>query len=209
LSRWLPHSDCSVGPEHTHPQRRTAEAPPALFIDRDGCLIAERHYLSDPDAVELLPGVTAALRRARRAGYLLLGVSNQSGIGRGRFTEEELAAVMERLHSRLAREGAGLDAYYYCPHDPAAGCRCRKPATGLLEEAAQSFVWNPVLSWTIGDKIADVDLGLAAGLGGILVRSGYGRAQEAELGARKDRDDVLVVDNLAAAVAEVLARGPA
>jgi histidinol-phosphate phosphatase family protein len=202
MSLWLP------------PARRddtgsvaTGEPRPALFLDRDGCLIEERHYLADPAAVTLLPGVGDALRRARTAGYLLIAVSNQSGLGRGRFTIAELEAVMARCDELLVAAGAGLDAYFYCPHAPADHCPCRKPALGLLAEAARRFAWDPRRSWVIGDKQSDVDLGIRAGIGALLVRTGYGSAEERRLAGRSARDAVTVVDDLSAAVAGILAGG--
>ena len=180
-------------------------ARPALFLDRDGCLIEERHYLSDPEQVVLIPGVTTALRRAREAGFLLIGVSNQSGIGRGKIDEHQLDAVMSRLSDLLAAADAALDAFFYCPHAPRDRCDCRKPAPGLLEEASAQFAWDRATSWVIGDKLSDVDLALGAGLAAALVRTGYGRAEEAVWRARDATGGrVLVADDLAAAVSAIL-----
>jgi histidinol-phosphate phosphatase family protein len=176
-------------------------AGPVLFLDRDGVIIVEKDYLDDPAGVVLLPGVPAALRRARSAGYLLVGVSNQSGLGRGRFDVDQFDAVMRRLDALLEAAGCPLDGFYYCPHAPADGCRCRKPRPGLLEEAATGFAYDPTRSWVIGDKVSDVDLALAAGMGAVLVRTGHGRAQEDALAGRS----ALVVDDLPAAVRAILA----
>ena len=187
--------------------RRTPPPPgsPALFLDRDGVLIVEKDYLDDPAGVELVPGVPEALRRAREAGYLLVGVSNQSGLGRGRFTAEQFAAVMRRLDQLLEASGAPLDDFYYCPHAPGDGCRCRKPLPGMLEEAAEHHAWDVSGSWLVGDKLSDVDLALAAGLRPVLVQTGYGREQADRLG---DRAGVLVADDLPAAVAAMLGEAP-
>jgi D-glycero-D-manno-heptose 1,7-bisphosphate phosphatase len=174
---------------------------PALFLDRDGVLIVEKDYLCDPDEVQLVPGVPEALRRAREAGYLLVGVSNQSGLGRGRFTAEQFTAVMHRLDDLLAAAGAPLDDFYYCPHAPVDGCRCRKPLPGLLEEAARHHAWDGSRSWMVGDKLSDVDLALGAGLRPALVRTGYGDEQAGRLG---DRGGVLVADDLPAVVAAIV-----
>ena len=179
---------------------------PALFLDRDGVLVEEKDYLCDPESVRLIPGVTGALARARAAGYFLIGVSNQSGLGRGRFTSDQFAAVMARMTVLLRETDGGLDDFYYCPHGPDDGCRCRKPARGLLDEAAQHHRWDDGRSWVIGDKISDVDLALDASLRPALVRTGYGREQELRLGARRG---VLVADDLAAAVDVILAEGSA
>ncbi|HOX26545.1 MAG TPA: HAD family hydrolase [Candidatus Krumholzibacteria bacterium] len=175
---------------------------PALFVDRDGVIVVERDYLGDPAQLLLVPGATSALRAARAAGFLLVGVSNQSGLGRGRITHAQFAAVMRRFEDVLAAEDCLLDGFFYCPHAPGDGCRCRKPAPGLLEEAAEVFAWDPTRSWIVGDKVSDVDLALAAGLRPALVRTGYGRVEETRLGERRP---VLVADDLAAVVAAILA----
>lgn len=192
-------------PETSSDQPRAAPGP-VLFVDRDGVLMVEKDYVCDPDAVELVPGVAAALRRARAAGFRIVGLSNQSGLGRGLFGGEQFTAVMHRLDALLVAEGCSLDGFFYCPHAPDAGCRCRKPAPGLLEEAAALHPWDPERSWLVGDKISDVDLALGSGLQPILVRTGHGREQEKGLG---ERAGVLVVDDLPAAVDRILAEeGP-
>lgn len=183
---------------------------PALFLDRDGVVIADKDYLADPDGVELVPGVPDALRRAAAEGYALIGLSNQSGLGRGRFGPAELAAVMTRVDAELARHGVALDAMYYCPHAPADGCRCRKPGPGLLEEASVSFAWDVSRSWVIGDKASDVELGRRHGLGAVLVGTGYGNDERARVEAARPGDGrVLFAPDLAAAVELVLAANPA
>ncbi len=179
---------------------------PALFLDRDGVLIVDRDYLADPDGVELMPGVGPALARAAAAGWLLIGLSNQSGFGRGRFGQAALDAVMARVDAELAAQGVTLDAMYYCPHAPQDGCRCRKPGPGLLEEAAISFRWDPARSWVIGDKASDVELGRRHGLGGLLVATGYGASEAAAVAARWPGDArVRLAKDLAAAVAMAMA----
>jgi len=183
------------------------EAPPTLFLDRDGVVVRDKDYLSDPAEVEILPGVAEAMIRARQAGFQLIGVSNQSGIGRGYFGVAELRAVMARLTSDLKAAGAWLDGFYYCPHAPDDKCSCRKPGVGLLTEAAGDFRWDPALSWVIGDKSSDVGLGLAAGLGAALVRTGYGATQEAVVTRRwPGASRLIVADDLASAVSAILDR---
>jgi len=178
---------------------------PVLFLDRDGVVVIDRNYLADPAEVELNPGAARAMVRASRAGFLLVGVSNQSGLGRGLFTVDDLAGVMTRMEALLAAAGTGFDAFYYCPHAPGDGCGCRKPGTGLLDEAAARFDWDPASSWVVGDKADDVGLALAAGLGAILVRTGHGLDQEAVVTARwPGLPGIHVVDDLAAAVDLVL-----
>jgi len=112
---------------------------PTLFLDRDGVVIRDRNYLANPAEVELLPGLAKAMVRARAAGWQLIGVSNQSGLGRGYFSADDFAAVMTRLDDELAEEKAYFDGFFYCPHAPAAECQCRKPRLGMLTEAALDF----------------------------------------------------------------------
>lgn len=187
----------------------TALAPaPVLFLDRDGVVIEDRHYLADPEGVVLVAGAADAMRTAHAAGFRVVGVSNQSGLGRGRFGPGEFAAVMERLEQLLASEGAAFDAFHYCPHGPDDGCRCRKPAPGLLEEAALRVPFDPARSWVIGDKASDVALALGAGLGAVLVHTGYGAGASAGVQARWGGEPrVLQAPDLPAAIAAILARG--
>lgn len=185
--------------------RRDATPRPTLFLDRDGVIVVEKDYLSDPDKVELVPGVASALARARAAGWQLVGVSNQSGIGRGRFGVEDLDRVMKRLSAIMDSAGCPLDAFFYCPHAPGHGCRCRKPGPGLLDEAAAELAWDPARTWVIGDKVSDIDLALNHGLRAILVRTGHGVEQEGCLGGRSG---VVVVDGLPAAVDFILEQDP-
>lgn len=184
-----------------------AEGRPVLFLDRDGVIIRDRHYLSDPDLVELIPGVPEAMIKAREAGFLLVGVSNQSGIGRGRFTEADFVAVMTRLDEMQAATQAPFDGFFYCPHGPDQNCSCRKPLPGMLDECSQKCSWQAPGSWVIGDKMSDVQLGRRAGLGSALVRTGYGREQEEKVRAAHGNDpDVFVADDLNSAVHEILQR---
>ncbi len=199
MSLWLPGRGLVPLP----PAPAGGRARPVLFLDRDGVLIEDLHYLREPARVRLERGAADALRRARAAGYDLVGLSNQSGIGRGLYTEEEFAAVQRRVDDLLSADGIALDALFYCPHAPAAGCRCRKPGPGLLEEAALLFTWLPALCWLIGDKRSDLQLARAAGLRACLVRTGKGAAAERELaGGEAD----LVAEDLAAAVPLILER---
>ncbi len=184
----------------------TGTAGPVLFLDRDGVVITDRNYLADPDEVALVPGAAAAMVRARAAGFALVGVSNQSGLGRGLFGEAEFTAVMQRLEALLAAAGTSFDAFYYCPHAPGQDCRCRKPLPGLLEEAAHRLPWVAELSWVVGDKASDVALARDAGLGAVLVHTGYGAGEAAVVRARWGDDPrVLQAADLPGAVAAILA----
>jgi D-glycero-D-manno-heptose 1,7-bisphosphate phosphatase len=153
---------------------------PCVFFDRDGTLIEERNYLADPGGVVLLPGAAEAVRRAREAGFLAVVLTNQSGVGRGYFTMNEVEAVHRRLRELLAAEGAELDGIYVCPHAPEAGCNCRKPRTGLVQQAARELDVDIPRSWVIGDKAADLELARNAGMRAALVETGYGASATEE-----------------------------
>jgi len=147
---------------------------PCVFFDRDGTLIEERNYLADPGGVVLLPGAADAVRRAREAGYLAVILTNQSGVGRGYFTLNEVEAVNRRLRELLAAGRGALDGIYVCPHAPEEDCPCRKPRTGLVEQAARELEIDLSGSWVVGDKAADVELARNAGMRAVLVETGYG-----------------------------------
>jgi histidinol-phosphate phosphatase family protein len=202
MSLWLPAQAqrADAGPPASE------SALPILFLDRDGVIITERHYLRDPAAAELISGAGDALLRARERGFRLVGVSNQSGIGRGLYSEEDFRAVQQRVDELLAAAGVWLDALYYCPHAPEEKCACRKPAPGLLQEAATRFEWSTENSWLVGDKAADMEMALAADLGAIMVETGYGREQKLRL---NEPARVTIVPDLSAAVAHILGGGQA
>ena len=149
-----------------------------ILLDRDGTLIVEKDYLSDPAGVELIPGAGAALKRLKDAGHKLALISNQSGIARGYFTLEDHARVQARLVKVLAEEGVALDGLYYCPHGPEDGCDCRKPRTGMLEQASHELGMPLTEAVVIGDKEADLEAGKRVGATRLLVRTGYGRTLE-------------------------------
>jgi len=175
---------------------------PAAFLDRDGTLIAEAHYLADPERVRLVPGAAEALLRLRDAGYALVVVTNQSGIARGLYTEADFRAVQARLDALLEADGVRLDAVYHCPHHPdwTGPCDCRKPGTGLFVRAARELGVDPAASVYIGDRLKDVLPARVLGGRGILVRTGYGAEQ-----ARDAPADIAVAADLSAAVARILA----
>lgn len=150
---------------------------PAAFLDRDGTILVERHYLSDPEQVELIPGAVEGIRRLQQAGYALVLVTNQSGIGRGLFTKAEYLAVQERLEQLLEREGVHLDGVYCCPHAPGQDCECRKPGLELFRRAAAELGLDLATSVYIGDRLRDVVPAAAFGGRGILVRTGYGESE--------------------------------
>lgn len=150
----------------------------AVILDRDGTLIAEKHYLHNPQEVEILPGVVEGLTLLRQHGYRLIMATNQAGVGRGYFSVDEMHAVNGRLQALLAEKGIKLDAVYYCPHAPDELCRCRKPASGMLEQAAREWGILFESSFVIGDKESDILFGKLAGMNTVLVRTGYGAETE-------------------------------
>ena len=163
---------------------------PAVFLDRDGTLIEDPGYLGDPDQVVVLPGVPGALRRLRGAGFALGVVSNQAGVARGLFTEEDVRAVNDRLQALLAVEGGPVDGWYWCTHHPAFSgpCACRKPGTELLERAARDLSLDLERSWMVGDHPTDVEAGIRAGGRGILVLTGHGGHGDVPPGTPVARD---------------------
>jgi D-glycero-D-manno-heptose 1,7-bisphosphate phosphatase len=149
------------------------ELRPAVFLDRDGTLIHDRNYLADPAGVELFTGAAEAVARLNRAGFFVALVTNQSGIGRGYFTEAQYQAVHQRLVALLAAEGARLDAVYHCPlapdaPDPGA---MRKPGAGMFLRAAREHGLDLARSWLVGDRLRDVSPAAELGARALLVRS--------------------------------------
>lgn len=155
-----------------------------VFLDRDGTVIVERHYLHDPAGVELLPGAAEGLRRMQALGLWLVLVTNQSGVGRGYFGRDAVERVHGRLLELLEHEGVDLDAIYLCPHTPEEACSCRKPRPGLIQRAVADLGIDPARSFVIGDKACDVDLGLVVSATTFLVTTGHGAGHVAECGSR-------------------------
>jgi histidinol-phosphate phosphatase family protein len=134
-----------------------------VFLDRDGTLVRDAGYPNQPEHYELLPGVGAALRRLRDTGYRLAIVTNQSGIGRGLFGEDDFERFQATLLADLARAGVAIERTYHCPHVPDAGCGCRKPAPGMLWRAREELGADLAASWVVGDSVVDVGLAARAG----------------------------------------------
>jgi D-glycero-D-manno-heptose 1,7-bisphosphate phosphatase len=183
----------------------------AVFVDRDGTLIEEIGYLDRPERVSLFPWSIAAIGALNRAGMRVVMTSNQSGVARGFFTTATVDEVHRHLAALLAAGGARIDAYYYCPHHPdgkvaefARACDCRKPGPGLVERAERELGIDPHRSVTIGDRWLDVALARRVGARGVLVRTGYGAAEEDRPQAGLEAD--AVVDNLVEAVSWILTR---
>ena len=140
----------------------------AVFLDRDGTLMRDVEYCADPKRVEIFAGAQAALRKLKDAGFKLIVITNQSGIGRGFFTEEDYRAVEKEVERQLGV----IDATYFCPDLPDAGCRCRKPQPGLIFDAQREHQIDLARSFFIGDKALDAECGHNAGVRTILVRTG-------------------------------------
>lgn len=148
---------------------------PAVFLDRDGTLIEEVNYLHRVEDLRLFPATAAALRSLKDAGYLLIVVTNQSGIGREVYGESH----MHEIHDSMQKQLDGLiDAFYFCPHLPCDGCRCRKPDVGMIESAMADFEIDLERSWIVGDKKIDVQTGFAAKIKTALVLTGYGASHK-------------------------------
>lgn len=156
----------------------TTQLQPAVFLDRDGTLIREVGYLCRPDQLELLDGVSAAIRSLRAGGFKTVVVTNQSAVARGWLTEAALNDIHRLLQERLAEQGARLDGIYYCPHHPSegvngyrVGCDCRKPNPGMIHRAASELALEPKRSYVVGDQNIDRELALRVGATPVLVRS--------------------------------------
>ncbi len=169
-----------------------------VFLDRDGTLIEEAGYLSDPRGIREIPGTTEALRRLSAGGYLLAVVSNQAGVAKGKVTERQMRAVHAAFVERFRRKGVEFAAVEYCPHHPDGtvpeyriACGCRKPATGMPDKVLAALSGGAAYTmWVVGDKMTDVLLGRNLGAKTILVATGYGKTERAEgrrRGIRADR----------------------
>lgn len=171
----------------------------AAFIDRDGVLNEERAFVHCIEDFAFVPGAIEALRALQAAGYLLVVVTNQSGIARGLYSEADYQVLTEHIRERLETEGIRLDAVEYCPHLPDAPvsryrleCDCRKPKPGMLMRAIRRLDIDPGTSFLVGDRLTDIEAGRAAGIGRcFLVRTGYPLADEAVARADAVYDDLL------------------
>ena len=174
----------------------------AVFFDRDGTIVEDRGFLHEPGRMRLLPGAAAAVRRLNEAGWLVVTVSNQSGIARGLYDAAAYAAVQRRLGELLAAHGAHLDATYYCPHHPeiTGPCECRKPGVKLFRDTQTALGIDLARSYWVGDRLSDVEPARTLGGRGLLVATGHGAAHRAQARAL----GVPVVPDLAAAVDAIL-----
>lgn len=148
----------------------------AIFCDRDGTLIRDLGYLRDPGGVEILPGAAAALRQGIERGFSVVVVSNQSGVARGLISTAEFEAVDRVFQQVFAAEGVPLAGVYYCVHGPDDGCRCRKPKTGMIDDAVRELGIDVRQSILVGDKESDIAAGRAAGCRTVLFGAGHSPA---------------------------------
>ena len=182
---------------------------PAVFLDRDGTIIEERGYLDRLDLLELYSFTADAIRLLNRAGYATVVVTNQGGIGRGIIDEPFLRQIHQTIDARLAAGRATIDRYYFCPHHPDAvvpalrvKCTCRKPASGMIEQACRELSLDAKRSIMIGDRRLDVVAGSGAGTRTVLVRTGHGAHEEAMPPGHARPDAIL--NNLMEAVGWIL-----
>jgi D-glycero-D-manno-heptose 1,7-bisphosphate phosphatase len=178
----------------------------AVFLDRDGTLIEEKHYLHKPEEVRLFPAVGQALARLRKAGFKLIMVTNQAGVGRGYFTMADVEKVHAHLVELLRKDGASLDAIYVAPEAPDKPSPGRKPSPRFLFDGRDKFGLDLAKCYMIGDKLIDLECGWNAGVGKcVLVRTGYGKEVERDHPEITER--AIVVNDFAAGVDWILGRG--
>lgn len=171
----------------------------AAFVDRDGVLNEERAFVHRIEDFAFVPGAIEALRALQAAGYLLVVITNQSGIARGLYSEAQYLELTEQIRERLRAAGVTLDAVEYCPHLADApveryrlDCDCRKPKPGMLRKAIQALDIDPTASFIVGDRLSDLEAGRAAGIGRcFLVRTGYTLSEEASSRADGVYSDLL------------------
>jgi D-glycero-D-manno-heptose 1,7-bisphosphate phosphatase len=182
-----------------------------VFLDRDGTINEEVGYLTDINNLKLIPGTGPAIRKLNEAGFKVIVVTNQSGVARGYFPESFVQETHEHFFKMLQNEHARLDGIYYCPHHPTAGdsaytaiCDCRKPKTGLIDRAAQELHVNVGLSYVVGDKWSDVELGQRAGTYTVLVRSGFAADDPGNIRPSHVGDPDFVARDLSEAVEWIL-----
>lgn len=168
---------------------------PAVFIDRDGTLIEEVNFLFRVEDLRIFDYTVDAVQMLKEHGYLVIVLTNQSGIGRKIFTESDMHAVHREIQKEL---NFGIAAFYFCPHLPDENCACRKPNIGMIESALADFEIDMKKSWMIGDKKLDVETGFNAGVKTAMVLTGYGEEDSKTL---KRKPNVLASNLLEAAKA--------
>jgi len=178
----------------------------AVLLDRDGTINKEAGYPAEYSRISIYPASFSAVRLLNQSGLLAIVVTNQSGVGRGFFSEEALAEVHNKMKEAFSARSARLDAIYYCPHFEGSEraeyrrrCDCRKPATGLARRAASDFRLDLGHSYTVGDKAEDIVFGINIGATPVLVLTGYGRQSLGQLREQRIKPAFVAQDILAAA----------
>ena len=180
---------------------------PAVFLDRDGTINVEKDYLCKVDDFEFIPGAPEAIKRLNDAGFLVIVVTNQSGVARGYYRLADVDRLHAHIKDELSALGAAIDAFYVCPHHPTEGlgefrrqCQCRKGAPGMLLQAARDHDIDLSQSFVVGDKLADVEAGESAGCSTIMVQTGYGIKESEKLSSGRTS----ICKDIAAAVTLIL-----
>ncbi|HUR54035.1 MAG TPA: D-glycero-beta-D-manno-heptose 1,7-bisphosphate 7-phosphatase [Gemmataceae bacterium] len=180
---------------------------PAVFLDRDGVIIEDSHFVASAQEVRMIPGAADAIAALNAAGWVVVVVTNQSGVARGFFGEDTVEAVHAHIVEKLAERGARVDAFHYCPHHPdgevevfRADCDCRKPKPGMLRRAAEALGIDLSKSWMVGDRPTDLQAGAAVGCRTVLVRTGYGAKVDVNALDRAKVNLVAVVADLREAI---------
>ena len=171
----------------------------AVFVDRDGTMVFDKHYLADPRGLEIIPTVPEGIKKLNDAGIPVIMVTNQSGVARGKFDEATLELIHQRLFEILEDGGAIVNGFYYCPHMPDAGCDCRKPKPGMLLKAKKEHGFDLAKSYVIGDRMLDIEMAHSVGAIGVIVpEPGDQYHVDAEIEASKEMPDMRKVTFLEA-----------
>jgi D-glycero-D-manno-heptose 1,7-bisphosphate phosphatase len=186
---------------------------PAVFLDRDGTINEQMGYINHISRFVLLPGIGEAIRQLNQNGFLVIIVSNQSGVARGYFPVDLVYQVHDRMREELRKQGAHIDGIFFCPHHPrgvvreyACECTCRKPGTGMIEQALKEFPVDVKRSYVVGDKYSDLEMGRRCGIPSILVETGYGKGEAAYIMPRKAWPPDSIAADLLEAVHWILER---
>jgi D-glycero-D-manno-heptose 1,7-bisphosphate phosphatase len=181
-----------------------ASLRPAVFLDRDGTIAEEVGYLNHVSRFHMFPFAAQAIRQLNEAKLPVIVITNQSGVGRGYFPESLVGAVHELMTTQLAKEGAHIDALYYCPHKGDDACLCRKPKPGMLERAAREHGLDLRRSFVVGDRYGDIALARSVNARAVLVRTGYGQGEIQWHSAKWPAPPDFIADNLADATDWIL-----
>lgn len=172
---------------------------PAIFVDRDGTIIEEVNFLSRVEDLRIFDFTAKAIADLKAEGYLIIVITNQSGISRGILSEADILAIHDRMQCDL---DDAVDAFYFCPHSPDEGCTCRKPGSKMIEQARRDFEIDMEKSWVIGDKKIDVETGQRLDLSTALVLTGYGETHRDSI----EPAPTIIAKNFGEAASRILAR---